>query len=103
MGLYNEVMQRLFGTGDQAAGITMVRFPIGSCDFSLKEATYDDDAGDYALSHFAVNDDGKNIIATLKDAKAINKGLQLMGSPWSPPAWLKTKGTLDGKSIFNDN
>lgn len=35
-------MHRLFGTGSDAAGITMVRFPIGSSEFSLQATTYDD-------------------------------------------------------------
>merc|ERR1711920_898946 len=35
------------------------------------------------------------ILEVLIDAKAINPDLWLMGSPWSPPAWLKVDGILD--------
>jgi len=99
--LYNEVMNRLFGLGADAAGISLVRFPIGSCDFSRTRTTYDDTLNDWDLSEFRLDADTEQIVATLMDAKAINSGLLLMGTPWSPPAWLKVQGTLDGDSNAN--
>eukprot|EP00418_Pyrodinium_bahamense_P065657 CAMPEP_0179082212 /NCGR_PEP_ID=MMETSP0796-20121207/37059_1 /TAXON_ID=73915 /ORGANISM="Pyrodinium bahamense, Strain pbaha01" /LENGTH=794 /DNA_ID=CAMNT_0020779607 /DNA_START=37 /DNA_END=2424 /DNA_ORIENTATION=- len=99
--LYNQVMNRLFGMGDDAAGISFVRFPIGSCDFSSTEATYDDVWNDWTLSHFELDAETEDIVATLQDAKEINNNLVLMGSPWTPPAWMKQGGTLDGRNNEN--
>eukprot|EP00927_Polykrikos_kofoidii_P071883 TRINITY_DN68084_c0_g1_i1.p1 TRINITY_DN68084_c0_g1~~TRINITY_DN68084_c0_g1_i1.p1 ORF type:complete len:619 (+),score=66.26 TRINITY_DN68084_c0_g1_i1:102-1859(+) len=99
--LYQDIMHRLFGTGNGSAGISMMRFPIGSCDFSLVEATYDDFDNDYDLIHFSPDADSEKIIATLLDAKKINPRLKLMATPWSPPAWLKSGKTLDGRSSWN--
>lgn len=99
--LYNQVMNRLFGMGDDAAGISFVRFPIGSCDFSSTEATYDDVWNDWTLSHFELDAETEDIVATLQDAKEINNNLVLMGSPWTPPAWMKRGGTLDGRNNEN--
>jgi len=99
--LYDEVMQRLFGVGEDAAGISLVRFPIGSCDFSRTWSTYDDTWDDWGLDHFKLDADSELIAATLQDAKAINDDLILMGSPWTPPAWMKEQGTLAGSSNQN--
>mmetsp|Transcript_147853 Transcript_147853/g.411756 ORF Transcript_147853/g.411756 Transcript_147853/m.411756 type:complete len:745 (+) Transcript_147853:87-2321(+) len=99
--VYDQVMERLFGMGDRAAGISMVRVPIGSSDYSSTEATYDDTWNDWSLSHFRLDAETEDIVATLQDAKAINKDLVLMGSPWTPPAWLKQLGQLEGRSNQN--
>jgi glucosylceramidase len=93
-GLYEQVMRKLFGDGDGEAGINMVRFPIGSCDFSMSWHTWDDTPGDYNLADFAPDSDSELIIEVLRDAKAIQPTLVLLGSPWSPPAWLKAGNQL---------
>jgi glucosylceramidase len=37
----------------------------------------------------------------LKDAKAVNPELWLMGSPWTPPAFFKEKGTIEAHTNEN--
>ena len=42
------------------------------------------------LSTFSIEHDKQYIIPMLKEAIRINPEIELMGSPWSPPAWMKT-------------
>lgn len=101
---YSEVMSRLFGIDldkNESIGISLVRFPLGSCDFSIGEFSYDDTADDWALEKFQIDDDSLLIAEVLSDAKAINPSLKLMAAAWSPPAWLKVGGAMDGDSDAN--
>lgn len=98
--LYDVVMRRLFGTEEGCAGITFVRVPIGSSDFASYAETFDDSSDDWTLSKFKAPEHDLTI-HILSDAKIYNPELQLMGTPWSPPAWLKTLGTFAGKSPNN--
>jgi len=89
--LYDYVMQRLFSKED--AGFSMLRRPIGSSDYTatLKSYTYQDDAARFSIEH-----DRKYNLPMLKEALAINPSIQIIGSPWSAPAWMKTNGDLNG-------
>ena len=80
-------------------GMSFVRVPIGASDFALTPYTYDDmPAGqtDPTLANFSIAHDLPYIIPTLTAALAHNDQLKLLASPWSPPAWMKTTGTLFG-------
>ena len=73
---------------------SMGRVPIGSCDFSLDHYTYDEVEGDVNLTHFSIEHDKAQIIPLIKKAmetrkKWTNDDLQILASPWGPPAWMK--------------
>lgn len=73
-------------------GLSFLRQPMGSSDFSLSDYSYDDmPAGqtDLSLAHFSIARDQQQIIPLLQQAKSFNPSLRLMGAPWSPPAWMK--------------
>ena len=99
------VMASLFSptTGD---GLDYLRQPIGGSDMVATAAyTYDDvPAGqtDYDMRHFTVAHDQAQILPLLREAKALNPRLQVIASPWSPPAWMKTTGTLVGGRLIDD-
>lgn len=90
-------------TGD---GLDYLRQPIGGSDFVASAAyTYDDvPAGqtDYAQHDFSIAHDKAQIIPLLRQAKAINPRLQIVATPWSPPAWMKTGGSLTGGRLIDD-
>ena len=72
----------------------MARLPIGSCDFSLDNYNYDSVSGDVNLTHFSINHDRQRIIPLIRSALAVrqrwtNDTLNILGSPWSPPQWMK--------------
>ncbi len=98
-------MRSLFDpvTGD---GLDYLRQPIGASDFVTTAAyTYDDlPAGqsDYPQRHFSIAHDQAQILPLLLEARAINPRLQIIATPWSPPAWMKTGGSLDGGRLIDD-
>jgi glucosylceramidase len=47
-----------------------------------------------------MSDDRAEKIPALKRALAINPELKLVGSPWSPPAWMKSSGSLIKGSLL---
>lgn len=87
-------------------GLDYLRQPIGASDFVTTAAyTYDDlSAGqsDYAQQHFSVAHDQAQILPLLREAAALNPHLQIVATPWSPPAWMKTGGSLVGGRLIDD-
>jgi glucosylceramidase len=98
-----QVMASLFSptTGD---GLDYLRQPVGGSDMVATAAyTYDDmPAGqtDYSMQHFRIAHDQAQILPLLREAKALNPRLQIIASPWSPPAWMKTSGSLIGGRLI---
>ena len=70
-----------------------VRIPIDSCDFSLSHYEADGDEADALFESFSFARVEKYILPMLADAEAAYGGrLEIMLSPWSPPAYMKTNG-----------
>jgi len=96
------LMQQLFSTQD-GIGLSFLRQPMGATDFSASgNYSYDDmPAGqtDPNLSNFSVAHDAVYIIPLLQRALAINPGIKVVALPWSPPAWMKATGTMNGGNI----
>ena len=89
-----EIIQAYFGTNGN--GYTMGRTHINSCDFSLGNYTYCDTSGDMELQDFSISRDRKMLIPFIKDAIGKTETpIQIMASPWSPPAWMKTNGQMN--------
>jgi glucosylceramidase len=79
------------------SGYTLCRATINSCDFSLASYSYDDSPGDYTLANFAIQHDQQWMIPAIKAALSIpGASFKVFGSPWSPPAWMKTTNTMLG-------
>lgn len=86
-----EVLKQYFGTGNMQ--YNMVRIPIDSCDFSLEHYEADSEEADENFEHFSFDRVEKYIIPFLDAAeKEYGKKLEIMLSPWSPPAYMKTNG-----------
>lgn len=101
--IQEEILEGYFGKS--GIGYTLGRIPINSCDFTVASYSFDDVAGDYDLEHFdmSVSHDQKEMLPFIKRALATSKKagrkLNLFGSPWSPPAWLKVP--VDGKQSMD--
>lgn len=68
-----------------------VRIPIDSCDFSLEHYEADSDKTDEKFLKFSFERVGKYIIPLLDAAEEeYGDKLEIMLSPWSPPAYMKT-------------
>ena len=81
-------------------GLDYLRQPIGGSDMvATAPYTYDDlPAGqtDYAMKDFSIAHDQAQILPLLREAEHLNPHLQVIASPWSPPAWMKTGDSLIG-------
>ena len=95
----NDLMKRLFDPVN-GIGINFVRVPMGASDFSVNGPySYDDlppGQSDPTLAKFSIKHDMAYILPLLKQALALNPSLKLVASPWSPPAWMKTNGSMLG-------
>jgi glucosylceramidase len=79
---------------NKGIGYNLGRTNIHSCDFSSASYTYVNE-GDKALSSFSVNHDKQFRIPFIKQAIATARGkFILFGSPWSPPAFMKTNNDM---------
>ncbi len=95
------LLDELFSSVD-GIGISFVRIPMGASDFALSAYTYDDmppGQTDPNLENFSIAHDLAYIIPTLLEARNRNPELKVMGSPWSPPAWMKTTESLWGGAL----
>ncbi|TCO24690.1 glucosylceramidase [Kribbella steppae] len=91
----------------QGIGVSFLRQPVGSSDFTAEAEhyTYDDvPAGqtDFGLKHFSIAHDQQQILPLLRRAKQLNPALKVMATPWSPPAWMKTGDSLVGGRLKDD-
>lgn len=79
---------------------TLGRVPINSCDFSPASYNFDNVTGDVTLSHFDTNvtHDQVTMIPFIKAAQRVAPTLKLLGSPWSPPGWMKVPSKASNTS-----
>jgi glucosylceramidase len=76
---------------------------MGSSDFSVADCSYDDvppGESDPELSHFTIDRDRQYILPDLPEALAVNPRLKIIASPWSPPGWMKTSGSMIGGTLL---
>ena len=101
----DEVMRRLFSRSGDGIGLGFIRNPMGASDLARTHYSYDDLAPgetDPALAHFSIAHDEADIIPLVRQARALNPSLRIMATPWSPPGWMKTSGSLIGGSLRPD-
>jgi glucosylceramidase len=98
----NSLLQELFGNGENAIGVSYLRISIGSSDLNASVFSYDDmPAGqtDVNLTQFSLSQDTIDLIPVLKQILSINPNIKILGSPWSPPVWMKDNGSSIGGSL----
>ena len=78
------------------------RVPINSCDYSQLTYSYDDTPDDYTLDNFDVKAavDSHSILPLITAALQLagRHNMRLFAAPWSPPAWMKNSGQMNGSS-----
>ncbi|MEZ0217981.1 MAG: glycoside hydrolase family 30 beta sandwich domain-containing protein [Rariglobus sp.] len=92
-----QVISSLFA--DDGCAFTLARLPIGASDFALDGYSLADTPGDLELKSFSVARDEQHLIPFVKAAMAVRPSLQCWGSPWSPPAWMKTTNSYSKGSL----
>jgi len=104
-------MHELFDP-QQGIGLSQVRIPMGSSDYTATPPdhpapySYDDlppGETDPSLAHFSIAHDRAYILPLLLEAKRINPQIATIAAPWSPPAWMKTNGSMINGSVREDS
>jgi glucosylceramidase len=96
------LLNELFSTDSNSIGISYLRLSIGASDLSSSVFSYDDIAfgqEDLSLSLFSLAQDTVDLIPVLKQILMINPKIKIMGSPWSPPVWMKDNNQSKGGSL----
>jgi glucosylceramidase len=94
-----DLLKELFGTSKDDIGTSYLRISIGASDLDDHVFSYDDLAAgetDANLEKFSLVNDQNALIPVLKKILAINPHIKILGSPWSPPAWMKTNDSTKG-------
>ncbi len=77
------------------------RTSIGASDYSRDLYSYDDVADDIGMKHFSIAHDEAYILHVLREMRRLNPELFLLSTPWSPPGWMKTYGSMLGGWMTN--
>ncbi|MGB8476565.1 MAG: glycoside hydrolase family 30 beta sandwich domain-containing protein [Candidatus Acidiferrum sp.] len=96
------LLHELFSVDGNSIGISYLRISIGSSDLNDHVYSYDDmPAGqtDAKLKKFTLEPDRAELIPVLKEILAINPKIEILGSPWSAPAWMKTNDNSKGGKL----
>ncbi|HEX2952275.1 MAG TPA: hypothetical protein VHV83_22300, partial [Armatimonadota bacterium] len=89
-----ELFNELFSPAGLA--LSVCRTTVGQSDYGRECYSYDDVPDDRNLDHFSITYDTAYIIPMIRQAKSVNPDLFLFSSPWSPPGWMKTSGSMCG-------
>ncbi len=95
------LLRELFSTG--GLGVSYLRVSIGASDLSDRVFSYNDLAPgetDPEMKKFTLEPDRKELIPVLKEILAINPDIKILGSPWSPPVWMKDNKQSKGGSLL---
>ena len=98
----SSLLNELFGDAANSIGVSYLRVSIGASDLNNSVFSYDDrptGQTDNSLLNFSLSQDTLDLIPVLKQILAINPNIKILGSPWSPPVWMKDNGSTIGGSL----
>lgn len=98
-----ELLEKLFGNGENSIGISYLRISIGASDLNSTTFSYNDlpeGETDEDLSEFSLEPDMENVIPLLQEILVINPEIGIMATPWSPPVWMKDNNNTIGGSLL---
>lgn len=99
----SSLLRELFGKESNSISISYLRVSIGASDLDSVVFSYNDLAPgetDVNLAKFSLAPDRPNLIPLLKEILAINPDIKILGSPWSPPTWMKDNNSSKGGSLL---
>jgi len=99
------LLKELFATDGKNIGISYLRISIGASDLSDRTFTYDDlpeGQTDPDMTSFSIDPEKTDLIPVLKEILAVNPDIKILGSPWSPPTWMKTNHAFIGGNLRPD-
>ncbi len=96
------LLQEMFAADSTNIGISYLRVSIGASDLNDHVFSYDDlpaGATDPEMRKFSLGPDRADVIPVLREILAINPDIKILGSPWSPPPWMKDTNDTRGGSL----
>ena len=96
-GLLNELFSK------EGLGVSYLRLSIGASDLDSAPFSYNDlpkGKTDVDLEKFSLAQDTVHLVPVLKEILSINPQIKLLGSPWSPPVWMKDNQDTRGGSLL---
>lgn len=96
------LIQELFGTAEDELGVSYLRLSIGGSDLDEAPFSYNDlptGETDENLERFNLSKDTLHLIPVLKDILEVAPNIKILGSPWSPPTWMKDNNDTRGGSL----
>lgn len=98
-----QVMEKLVNPTN-GIGMNLMRLCIGTPDFTGDPwYSYNDlppGETDPELKQFSIERDRRYILPAIKLARQKNSNLLFFASPWSPPGWMKSTGTMIGGHLL---
>ncbi|MEO0469657.1 MAG: glycoside hydrolase family 30 beta sandwich domain-containing protein [Bacteroidota bacterium] len=100
-----DLLEELFSP-EKGIGISYLRLTMGSSDFSLADYSYNDQAAGQAdpnMADFTLGQDLQYVVPILQEILNIVPDLNIMATPWSAPAWMKSNQSLtDGGTLKSE-
>ena len=91
-----EQLLRDYFDRDAGHGYTLCRVHMNSCDFALGNYAHVEVPGDVELTGFNIDRDRQALLPFIQAAlRVAGQPIQLLVSPWSPPAWMKSNGQMN--------
>jgi glucosylceramidase len=97
------LLSEVFGNAETSIGVNYLRISIGASDLSSNVFSYNDlpvGVADTTLNMFSLSYDTLELVPVLQKILAINPAIKIMGSPWSPPTWMKDNNSSIGGSLL---
>ncbi|XP_031621875.1 putative glucosylceramidase 4 [Contarinia nasturtii] len=97
-----ECIYKSYYTNDDGLGYTLMRMPIGGCDFDVEAWTYNElPLDDFELTNFTKLHP-KDTLRTelIKELMNVSQNfdIKIVGVAWSPPRWMKERGEWSGQN-----
>jgi glucosylceramidase len=91
-------LEELFARDQMALNVCQTC--IGASDYARSLYSFDEsEEPDTDLQKFSIDHDREYILPILKQARKMNPTLFLFSTPWSPPGWMKSSGSMLGGTI----
>src|SRR5215471_18794227 len=92
-----QLLHEMFHSSEM--GLSVNRTCIGAADSAATLYSFDEGEPDPELKRFSIDHDREYILPVLREARRMNPDLFLFSSPWSPPGWMKSNGSMLGGNM----
>lgn len=99
----SKLIKELFANDGKNIGVSYIRLSMGASDLNEKIFSYNDlpsGQTDTAMEKFDLGLDRQDVVPVMKEILQIVPSIKVMGSPWSPPVWMKTNNDTRGGQLI---